>query len=112
MNAKLEIRHNMGAEWRPQCQGMAENLVKMATNVMRVFVHNHDGYWQCYIPAVEGAMRAMPMEALPNRCPTEVVMGLTPKLPQTLAGDIPAERMGVENYVVQLAEELARCTTT
>ena len=64
VNAKLEIRHIAGASYRPQGQGAAENRVKCVTRVLGGFVGNHPDNWLFYLPAAEGAMRAVAMEAL------------------------------------------------
>ena len=104
VNQKLEIKHVTGASWRPQCQGMAENRVKLTTRIMQGFVQGHPERWMFYLPAVEGAMRALPQESLGGRCPMEVVMGLQPKIPTTLANGLPVQDIGVERYVVMLVD--------
>ena len=69
VNAKLEIRHITGAAYRPQGQGLAENRVKFATKVLTGFVKNHPADWLFYLPAAEGAMRAVSMTALGGTFP-------------------------------------------
>ena len=78
----------------PQNQGLAENRVKFATKVLVGFVKNHPNNWLHYLPAAEGAMRAVAMAALGGQSPMEVVMGLKPQLPATLTQALPVEHMG------------------
>ena len=86
VNAKVEFRHITGATYRPQNQGLAENRAG--------FVKNHPSDWLHYLPAAEGAMRAVMMAALGGRSPMEVVMGLKPQLPAALTQALPVEHMG------------------
>ena len=70
-------------------------------------IGNQDpSHWVDFMPFVVGHLRAMKMAALGGRSPMEVVMGIQPKMPATLAYRLPVYEVGVDEYVKDLLEYL------
>ena len=64
--------------------------------------------WVEYLPLVVGHLRAMNMAVLGGRSPIEVVMGIKPRLPQTIAAGLPVRDVGIDAYVRELIVSLNR----
>ena len=57
-------------------------------------------------------LRSQPMECLGGRCPFEVVTGLKPRMPASMASGFPVEARDVNAYVKDLTQHLARVYDT
>ena len=110
VNHKLEIDHITGATYHPQSQGVVERMHKTINSLMRgviaSIVNEGPDNWSDWLPFVEGHLRAQSMACLGGRCPFEVVMGVKPKLPQTLLASLPVESVSVDDYVKSLLQYL------
>ena len=67
----------------------------------------HAEDWEQRLPALLGALRAMPMTVLGGRSPMEIVTGLKPQLPATLTASLPIQEVGTSEYVEELLKYLA-----
>ena len=64
--------------------------------------------WVEYLPLVVGHLRAMNMAVLGGRSPMEVVMGVKPQLPQTIAAGLPVRDVGVDNAWTRMCASWCR----
>ena len=106
VNQKLEVDHITGATYHPQSQGAVERMHRTINSFMRGLIESTvkagPRNWTDWLPFVEGHLRAQSMSCLGGRCPFEVVMGIKPKLPQTLLASLPVESVSVDDYVKSL----------
>ena len=56
--------------------------------------------------AAVGRLRTLRLKALGGRSPYEVITGMQPTLPATLAGKLPVMSIPVDSYVAQLRQHL------
>ena len=113
VNSALEVKHITGATYHPQSQGSVERMHRSINSLMKGLFEQvtyvcGSRRWVEYLPLVVGHLRAMNMAVLGGRSPMEVVMGIKPRLPQTIAAGLPVRDVGIDTYVRQLVQALTR----
>jgi len=102
INAQLEIRHVLGSAYHPQSQGMVERMHRTMKLVGKALTEDHPHGWPDMIPYAQCILRILPLKALGNRSPYEVVTGLRPKLPTAMVARFPVQEITVDLYAEQL----------
>ena len=111
INSVLETRRVTGATYHPQSQGSVERMHRSINNLMKgifekVTTMSGNRRWVEYLPLIVGHLRAMNMAVLGGRSPMEVVMGVKPRLPQTITSQLPVRAVGIDQYVKDLVQAL------
>ena len=106
LNQALSIKRVAGSSYHPQSQDAVESMSKTLNQLVRGLVRGNPEKWEESLLHAQVLLRASPMKCLGGRSPYEVVTGLKPRMPDALRRGIPAEELGVDEYVRELVNHL------
>lgn len=104
LNRLLGISHITGSTYHPQSQGMVESMHKTINAIVRGLVEGRAHEWEASMPYAQFILRIMPMKVLGGRSPYEIVLGIKPKLPQSLLGGHSVLDQSTDDYVDKLVK--------
>ena len=104
MNDELGIRQVTGSPYHPQSQGTVERMHRTLNGFMQAQLQNNPEGWESKLKPAQFLLSVTPMSVLGNRTPYEVVTGIRPELPHSIAYGQPVRAMSQDEYIKALIE--------
>ena len=100
------IKHVYGSAYHPQSQGIVERCHRNMSDLLAMLCKDSPDQWEVLLPRVCFGLRSLPRKALGGRSPLEVVTGLRPKFPNSLAlGSLP-QSLTADDYCQRLISSM------